>query len=87
MFKSIKSGKKDPTNLPSIVTISDSISIKEGNSTFSTTSLLPLPQQQPLLQLLLLLSLQLQLLVPATQLFVYFNDPPSYHHLLLLAYD
>ena len=56
MFKSIKTGKKDPTNLPSIVTISDSISIKEGNSTFSTTSLLPLPQQQPLLQLLLLLS-------------------------------
>ena len=38
------------------MTISDSISIKEGNSTFSTTSLLPLPQQQPLLQLLLLLS-------------------------------
>ena len=35
----------------------------------------------------LLLMIQLQLLVPATQLLVYFNDPPSYHHLLLLAYD
>ena len=35
----------------------------------------------------LLLMIQLQLLVPATQLLVYFNDPPSYHRLLLLAYD
>ena len=53
----------------------------------------PVTPYDPLLLMILYtcstttLSLQLQLLVPATQLLVYFNDPPSYHHLLLLAYD